>query len=216
MEIDMNNNHTITLRDKKWGVPMRVLTLINFFLASFTLVQCILLLLDYYNYYEISMAVVVLFLLITPFAFAASLCFAFGVHRICQGIGADGNIILGFAMMLLLAVDNLIYIPIHYRGENGDPVSFLILGGIELICILIFFLYYQNMGNKALAICAGVLLILSCGFEMLDAIRLVGAEDIDVSLDVMYHLGKKVLNTLIAVQSLIFVFGLNRSIKVKD
>ena len=162
------------------------------------------------------MAVVVLFLLITPFAFAASLFFGFGVHRICQGIGADNNIILGYAMLLLLAVDNLIYIPIHYQGENGDPVSFLILGGIELICIVIFFLYYQNMGNKALAICAGVLLILSFGFEMLEAVRLVGAEDVEVSLNVVYNLGKKVLNTLFAVQSLIFVFGLNRSIKVKD
>lgn len=212
----MNNNHTITLRDKKWGVPMRVLTLVNLFLASFTLVQCVLLLMDYYNNYEVSMAVVIIFLLITPFAFAASLCFVFGVHRICQGIGADGNMILGFAMLLLLAVDNLIYIPIHYRGENGDPVSFLILGGIELICILIFFLYYQNMGNRALVICAGVLLILSFGFEMLEAVRLIGAEDIDVSLDILYNLGKKVLNTLIAVQSLLFVFGLNRSIKVKD
>lgn len=212
----MNNNHTITLGDKKWGVPMRVLTLVNLFLASFTLVQCVLLLMDYYNNYDVSMAVVIIFLLITPFAFAAALCFIFGVHRICQGIGADGNIILGFAMLLLLAVDNLIYIPIHYRGENGDPVSFLILGGIELICILIFFLYYQNVGNKALVICAGVLLILSFGFEMLEAIRLIGAEDISVSLDVSYNLGKKVLNTLLAVQSLLFVFGLNRSIKVKE
>ncbi len=212
----MNNNHTITLRDKKWGAPVRVLSLINFFLASFTLVQCILLLTDYYSNYDVSMPVVVIFLLITPFAFAASLYFAFGIHRICQGMGADMNIVLGFAMMLLLAVDNLIYIPIHYRGDNGDPVSFLILGAIELICLLIFFLYYQNMGNKALAICAGILLILSFGFEMIEAARLVGAEDVTLSLDTLYNLLKKVLNTLIAVQSLLLVFALERSIQVKE
>ena len=43
--------------------------------------------------------VVILFLLITPFAFVAALMFAFGVHKIAQGNGADKNIILGFAMM---------------------------------------------------------------------------------------------------------------------
>ena len=150
----MNENHTITLQDKKWGMPVRVLTLITFFLGAFTLVQAILLLSEYYSNYDVSMPVVILFLLITPFAFVAALMFAFGVHKIAQGNGADKNIILGFAMMLLLAVDNLIYIPIHYRGDNGDPLSFMILGAIELICLIIFFLYYQNWGNKALTFCA--------------------------------------------------------------
>ena len=42
----MNENHTITLQDKKWGMPVRVLTLITFFLGAFTLVQAILLLSD--------------------------------------------------------------------------------------------------------------------------------------------------------------------------
>ena len=32
----MNENHTITLQDKKWGMPVRVLTLITFFLGAFT------------------------------------------------------------------------------------------------------------------------------------------------------------------------------------
>lgn len=209
----MNNNHTITLRDKKWGVPLRVLTLINFFLASFTLVQCVMLLSEYYSNYDISMPVVIIFLMITPLAFVASLLFAFGVHRIAQGMGADRNIVLGFAMMLLLAVDNLVYIPIHY---GGDSLSFLILGAIELICLIIFFLYYQNLGNKALVICAGILLILSFGFEAVEAIRLISAEDVLLTVDTLYYLVKKVLNTLIAVQSLLFVFALNCSIKVKE
>ena len=94
----MNENHTITLQDKKWGMPVRVLTLITFFLGAFTLVQAILLLSEYYSNYDVSMPVVILFLLITPFAFVAALMFAFGVHKIAQGNGADKNIILGFAM----------------------------------------------------------------------------------------------------------------------
>ena len=142
--------------------------------------------------------------------------FAFGVHKTAQGNGEDKNIILGFAMMLLLAVDNLIYIPIHYRGDNGDPLSFMILGAIELICLIIFFLYYQNWGNKALTFCAGVLLVLSFGFEMVEAIRLLCASDITLTLDTFYNLMKKVLNTLLAVQALLFVFALNPSVRIKD
>ena len=35
----MNENHTITLQDKKWGMPVRVLTLITFFLGAFTFME---------------------------------------------------------------------------------------------------------------------------------------------------------------------------------
>ena len=48
----MNENHTITLQDKKWGIPVRVLTLITFFLGAFTLVQAILLLSEYYSKHQ--------------------------------------------------------------------------------------------------------------------------------------------------------------------
>ena len=53
------------------------------------MVQAILLLSEYYSNYDVSMPVVILFLLITPFAFVAALMFAFGVHKIAQGNGAD-------------------------------------------------------------------------------------------------------------------------------
>ena len=189
---------------------MRILTLINLFLGAFSLVQCIMVLLDYYNNYEISMPVVIIYLLVTPFAFVATLLFAFGTHRIAQGTGADNNIVLGFAMMILLAVDNLIYIPIHYEGAT----SLFILGAIELVCIIILFLYFQGWGNRALAICGSVLLILSFGYEMIEAIRTVNEQG--MQLDYMYLLVVKVLNTLLGVLSLLFVFGFNTDMKVKE
>lgn len=206
----MNNNHTITLGSQGWTVPLRVLTLINLFLGAFSMVQCVMVLLDYYNNYEISMPVVIIYLLVTPFAFVASLLFAFGTHRILQGVGADNNIILGFAMMILLAVDNLIYIPIHYSGAT----SLFILGAIELVCSIILFLYYQGWGNRALAICGSVLLILSFGYEMIEAIRTLNEQG--MHLDYLYLLVVKVLNTLLGVISLLFVFALNIYIKVKE
>ena len=206
----MNNNHTITVGGKVWTVPLRVLTIINLFLGAFAMVQSMMVLLDYYNNYEISMSVVIIYLLVTPFAFAASLLFAFGTHRILQGTGADNNIIWGFAMMILMAVDNLIYIPIHYSGAT----SLFILGGIELVCTIILFMYYQGWGNKALVLCGSILLILSFGYELMEAIRTVNEQGLE--LDYLYLLVTKVLNTLLAVLPLLFVFGLNTNIKVKD
>lgn len=206
----MNSNHTITLGGRPWAVPMRILTLINLFLGAFSMVQCIMVLLDYYNNYEISLPVVIIYLLVTPFAFVACLLFAFGTHRIIQGAGADNNIIFGYAMMILLAVDNLIYIPIHYEGAT----SLFILGAIELVCIIILFLYYQGWGNKALTVCGCVLLILSFGYEMIEAIRTMNEQG--MQLDYLYLLVVKVLNTLLGVVSLLFVFGFNTNIKVKE
>lgn len=206
----MNSNHMITLDRKAWAVPLRVLTLINLFLGAFSMVQCVMVLLDYYNNIEISMPVVIIYLLVTPFAFVASLLFAFGTHRIIQGIGADSNIVLGFAMMILLTVDNLIYIPIHYSGA----MSLFILGAIELVCAIILFLYFQGWGNKALSICGSVLLILSFGYEMLEALRMVTEQG--MYLAYLYLLVVKVLNTLLGVASFLFVLGLNTNVKVKE
>lgn len=206
----MNNNHTITLGSRQWAVPMRILTLINLFLGAFSMVQCIMVLLDYYNNYEISLPVVIIYLLVTPFAFVAALLFAFGTHRILQGVGADNNIIFGYAMMILMTVDNLIYIPIHYEGAT----SLFILGAIELVCVIILFLYYQGWGNKALAICGCVMMILSFGYEMVEALRTLNEQG--MQLDYMYLLDVKVLNTLLGVMSLLFVFGFNANIKVKE
>lgn len=206
----MNTNHTITIERDTWSLPMRVLTLVSLFLASVSMVQCVVVLLDYYNNYEVSMSVVIIYLLVTPFAFGASLLFAFGVHRIVKGVGADNNIIWGFAMMILMAVDNLIYIPIRYDGAMG----LFILGAIELVCIIIQFLYYQGWGNKALTFCGSVLLILSFGYELMEAVQMVSG--VGMELMYLYLLVAKLLNTLLAVLSLLFVFGLNTSIKVKD
>lgn len=205
----MNTNHTITLDGKIWAVPMRVLTLINLFLGAFLMVQCILILLEYYKS-EISLAVVVIYLLVTPFALVTCVLFAFGIHRIMQGVGADRNIIIGFGMMILMTVDNLIYIPIHYSGAT----SLFILGAIELVCVIILFLYFQGWGNKALAVCGSILLILSFGYEMAAAWSLLSQQG--MYLACIYLVIQKVLNTLLGILSLLFVLGLNTNVKVKE
>ena len=41
-------------------------------------------------------------------------------------------------------------------------------------------------------------------------------ETLQLHVDTFYNLMKKVLNTLLAVQALLFVFALNPSVRVKD
>jgi len=81
----MNENHTITLQDKKWGMPVRVLTLITFFLGAFTLVQAILLLSEYYSNYDVSMPVVILIFADYAICFCGGTDVCFWCAQNCAG-----------------------------------------------------------------------------------------------------------------------------------
>lgn len=207
----MNENHTLSISGKIWNAPLRILTLITFFIGAYSLVQSILVLIQDYERQDLSMLVVVIFLLVTPLAFAASLFFAYAVHKMAKGQGADRQIGIGYAMMVLASVDNLIYVSIHHEG---DSLSFYLLGGIELICFIIFFLYYQDIGNHALTLCAGILIVACTVLELEEAIRyFVSVSYYDFT---GYYFVQTLLDTLIAVESLLFIFGLQKGIRIKE
>lgn len=198
-------NNTLTIGGKAWKMPLRVLTLITFFIAAYTLVQSVLVLIQDYERQDLSMLVVVIFLLVTPLAFATALLFAYSVHKIAGGAQAGKQIVLGYAVMVLAAVDNLIYISIHHEG---DSVSFYLLGGIELVCFILFFLYYQDLGNRAMALCAGVLLVACTVLELEEAIRyFISVSYYDFT---GYYFCQTLLDALIAVESLLFLLGLKK------
>lgn len=198
-------DNTLSISSKTWRMPLRVLSLITFFIAAYSLVQSVLVLIQDYERQDLSMLVVIIFLLVTPFAFAAALFFAYSIHRMAGDGKADRQMILGYAMLVLAAVDNLIYISIHHEG---DSVSFYLLGGIELVCFIIFFLYYQDLGNRAMALCAGILLVACTVLELEEAIRyFVSISYYDFT---GYYFSQTVLDALLAVESLLFVFGLKK------
>lgn len=198
-------DNTLSISSKTWKMPLRVLSLITFFIAAYSLVQSVLVLIQDYERQDLSMLVVIIFLLVTPFAFAAALFFAYSIHRMAGDGKADRQMILGYAMLVLAAVDNLIYISIHHEG---DSVSFYLLGGIELVCFIIFFLYYQDLGNRAMALCAGILLVACTVLELEEAIRyFVSISYYDFT---GYYFSQTLLDTLLAVESLLFVFGLKK------
>lgn len=188
-------------------MPLRVLSLITLFIGAYSFVQSVLILIQDYEQQDLSMVVVIIFLLVTPFSFAASFFFAFGIHRIAADEGADQKIILGFAMMVMAAVDNLVYVSIHHEG---DAISFYLLGGIELICFVICFLYYQGLGNRTMTLCGAILLTACTALELEEAVRYfisIGYYDFTG-----YYFSQTFLDVLIAVESLLFVFGLRQGI----
>ena len=62
------------------------------------------------------------------------------------------------------------------------------------------------MGAKVMALFASVMLVLSFGLELIDALRYTS--EVGLDLYVIYNLVKKVMNELFAVISILFVAGL--------
>lgn len=205
--------NTLSIKGEIYKIPMRVITLITMFLATVSLVQSGMILTNEAKLGQVSMPVVVIFLLVTPLIFAGTIFMAVSIHGMAQEKKKGAQLIIAYALFLLAAVDNMIYIPIHY--EKDAATSFLILGGIELICLGICFFYFQNMGPKALALCGSILLILSFGLEFIEAVRYVSSfRSVDVY--VMYNFVKKLVNFLIAVSSILYVLGLRNDVVVKE
>lgn len=206
----MSGEIGLTIKNKVWGQVLRPLVLIALFIGAYTLVQGILVLVRNLGQPDISMLVVVLYLLVTPFCFTAALFFAIAIHRMAQDKDGEKFIVWGFAMMLMAMVDYLLYTSIHYEG---DSLSFILLGAIELICYIICFLYYQGFDFQKLAICSGILLVACAALKLEEAIRYY------VSIDyydfIGYYFAQTVLNTLLAVISLLVVLGLQKNIVIK-
>ena len=207
-ELALNENHNLSLISGKGTGILRVLTLIGLFFGAYALVQAVFALIQYYQAQDVSMLVVVVYLLVIPFMSAAAVLFTFFVHRAARGEGSDGLMILGFAMTVMAAVDNLIYISIHH---SGDSVSFYILGGIELVCFIICFLYYQGIGGWGVTLCASILITACMALELEEAVRYfasIGEYDFTG-----FYFAKTLLNLIVAVESLLFTFFVKSGIE---
>lgn len=203
---------SLSMKGELYKISMRVLTLITMFMAAVSLVQSVMIMINEAKIGLVSMPVVIIFLLVTPLVFAGTVFMAASIHGMAQERAFGALLIIGYALYLLASVDNLIYIPIHY--DAGSATSFMILGGIQLICLGICFFYFQNIGPKALALCGAILLILSFGLEFLEAVRYV-LSFARVDVYVMYNFVKKLVNLLIGIESLLFVLGLRNDVVVK-
>jgi hypothetical protein len=206
----LNENHTLSIRGKTWATVLRVMTIITLFLGAYTMVQSVFVWVQDFHEQNVSMLVVAIYLLVTPFSFLAALFFAFGVHRISRGDGGDMQIVLGYAMAVMAAVDNLIYVSVHH---SSDSLSFYILGGIEFICFVICFLYYQGIGSWAVTLCAAILLVACTLLKTEEAVRYFIS--IQYYTFTGYYFSQVILDLLIAAEGLLFVISMENGIVQK-
>ena len=116
---------------------MRILSWILLFLGAFSMAQAVMIFVNEVNLGQVSIPVVIVFLFLTPFMLLAAWFAAFGVHKTVQGQNGGSSLVLAYAMLILASVDNLVYIPIHYGADTAT--SFFILGGIELVAVVLLF-----------------------------------------------------------------------------
>lgn len=198
-------NHLYTVEGKKWQTVLRVMTLVTLFAGAYTLVQSVLLLIQDLEIPDLSILVVVIYLLATPFAFAAALLWAYSIHRMAQTGNGDLALVLGYAMMIMVNIDKLVYVSIH---REGDLVSFVILSGIKLVCFVICFLHYQGIGNRGITLFAAILLVASAALELEEAVRYL-IETGYYALNSYYFI-QTLLEGLLATEGLLFLFGVKK------
>ena len=175
-----------------WQRVLRVFTLGVLFVAAYSLVQSVVFFISATKAENISMLVVAIYLLITPFCFLAALFWAYSVHGMLIGKNGDFSLVLGFAMLVLAAVDNTVYVSIHHEG---DSLTFYVMGGLQIVCSVIGFLYYQELGNKRLTVLAMVLLWGCSLLDLIEAVRYYAS--IDTFGLFSYYMAQTVLSFLL-------------------
>ena len=108
--------------------------------------QAVMIFVNEVNLGQVSIPVVIVFLFLTPFMLLAAWFAAFGVHKTVQGQNGGSSLVLAYAMLILASVDNLVYIPIHYGADTAT--SFFILGGIELVAVVLLFFVFSGNGGQ--------------------------------------------------------------------
>lgn len=207
----MNEGNILRIDKPYFRAVLRIITLMTFFICSCSMVQSVLMFLKYYEQKNLSMLVVFLFLMVSPLTFLASLFFVYGIHRMAGGTGADLAIVLGYAMLVLTAVDDLVYISVQ---EGGDIISLYLLGGIRLTCYMICFLYYQDYVNGPLAFCACVLLAACAILDITDLVQYMNTVT-TIELPDMYYMVKCIVTALISAEGILFLVGIHKGIRTR-
>lgn len=197
----MASNHTLSISSRGRMVALRIWTWITLFVSIYSLVQAVRVFLADSGEKDISMLVVVIYLLVTPLQFAASVFFTFFVQF---AENKSSTLILGYALTVLAAVDNLIYVSIHH----ADSLAFHVLAGLELICLVICFLYYQNIGSWGVTLCACIVLAACVLLQLEEAVRYFIVEKYYDFTG--YYFVQTVLNVLLALLGLLFVLSIER------
>ena len=190
--------------------PLRFVLLITVVISAYDTGRAILTFVDYSRRADMDMLLVILWLLVAPLTFAATVCLFYACKRLREGHSPSTPITIAFGLMVLSAVSNLIS---YVNTLNGNGLSIVILCAISLVCYVICFLYYQRIGTSVLTYFAAIMNILCSGYFLLNGIKLV-AEQPEQLLG--YVFTSYLTAFLIAVSILIFSLAVGMEINEDD
>ena len=160
--ITMNNKKSNSIRylNELFSMPLRLISIFTVVISAYAIGRAILLFVETVKIPGMSMLLVLLFSLPSFLTFAAVFLLAFAAKKIREGAGGDRFVTIAFGLMIL---SSLSFMMSQFGTlKLPEDMSSIILCAIVLICYVIIFLYFQGMGNRALAVFAGIM-GLACG-----------------------------------------------------
>ncbi|MCR4605522.1 MAG: hypothetical protein K5639_05930 [Eubacterium sp.] len=200
--MNSKGNNSIRYLNEFFTTPLRIIAVFTVVISAYDVGRGVLLLVDCFKDERVSLLLALLFVLPAFLSFASAFLIAFAAKRIREGIGSDVQVRIALGSLILSAIS---FMMSQFGTLNlPDEMSSIILSAIVLICFVIVFLYYQGMGNRALAVFAGIM-GLACGVYYLIYGATLLKDDINNVLS--YDFVSCVTSCMIALLVLIFVLS---------
>ncbi len=158
---------------------LRVVLIASVIITAYDSGQAILAFVRRVSHPDMDVFLVFLWLLSDPLMLVTAFCLFYAYKRMSEGATVQLPVTIGFGSMVLGSVANLISkgTTLSNRGSEVNDslygISLVILYSLILVCYIIIFLYYQNIGPKVLALFAGGMGVLCGAYLFLNGIVLI-------------------------------------------
>lgn len=186
----------------------RVVLLATVIITAYDTGQAVIAFVRRVSHPDMDVFLVFLWLLSDPLMLVSAFCLFYAYKRMSEGATVQLPVTIGFGSMVLGSVANLISkgTTINNRGAEIDNplygISLVILYCLILVCYIIIFLYYQNIGPKILAIFAGGMGLLCGAYLLLNGFLLVISEPDQF---IGYFFSNYLASCAIAASSMLFL-----------
>ena len=167
--MNSKKNGSIRYLNDLFTAPLRIITIFAVVISAYDVGRAILSFVEFTRGEGFDMLLVVLFLLPAPLTFASAFLLFYAAKSVLEGKNADMAVTIAFGLMVLSSISYLI----AEASTLSEAVSLIVLCAIVLVCYVIEFLYYQGIGNRALAIFAGGMGLACAVYSLINGIILV-------------------------------------------
>lgn len=200
----------IRFRNTMLITPLRMVLLFSVVISAYDVGRAILSFIELVRQPDMDVLLITLWLLTAPLSFAACVCLVYACKRMMDGRSAAMPVTVGFGLMVLSGVSNLIS---QASILAGNGLSIMVLCALVLVCYIICFLQYQRIGTRPLTIFAAVMGVLCGGYYLINGIKLV----IEQPNQLLGYLFTSYLTAfLVAVSTLLFVIAVDYGPVIED